>query len=232
MKHQHIGIGMTSQRTRERLIQRLQEEGIRNMALLEIMRSTPRHIFVDEALASRAYEDTALPIGHGQTISQPYIVARMTEALIGTNPGAAPLANVLEIGTGSGYQTAILARLVEQVYSVERIDPLIKLARQRFSELGLRNIRLKHADGILGWPEYAPYDGIVVTAAPSEVPMALLEQLAMGGRLIIPVGGPVDPGGHAQTLLRITRTPDGYQKERLDAVSFVPLVAGRDYSRV
>lgn len=232
MKQQHIGIGMTSQRTRERLIQRLQEEGIRNMALLEIMRSTPRHIFVDEALASRAYEDTALPIGHGQTISQPYIVARMTEALIGTNPGAAPLANVLEIGTGSGYQTAILARLVEQVYSVERIDPLIKLARQRFSELGLRNIRLKHADGILGWPEYAPYDGIIVTAAPSEVPLALLEQLAMGGRLIIPVGAPVEPSGHAQTLLRITRTPEGYQKERLDAVSFVPLVAGRDYSRV
>jgi protein-L-isoaspartate(D-aspartate) O-methyltransferase len=223
---------MTSQRTRERLIQRLQEEGIRNMALLEIMRSTPRHIFVDEALASRAYEDTALPIGHGQTISQPYIVARMTEALIGANPGAPPLANVLEIGTGSGYQTAILARLVEQVYSVERIDPLIKLARQRFSELGLRNIRLKHADGTLGWPEYAPYDGIVVTAAPSEVPMALLEQLAMGGRLIIPVGAPVEPSGHAQTLLRITRTPEGYQKERLDAVSFVPLVAGRDYSRV
>ena len=232
MKHQHIGIGMTSQRTRERLIQRLQEEGIRNMALLEIMRSTPRHIFVDEALASRAYEDTALPIGHGQTISQPYIVARMTEALIGTNPAAAPLANVLEIGTGSGYQTAILARLVEQVYSVERIDPLIKLARQRFSELGLRNIRLKHADGTLGWPEYAPYDGIVVTAAPSEVPLALLEQLTMGGRLIIPVGAPVEPSGHAQTLLRITRTPEGYQKERLDAVSFVPLVAGRDYSRV
>lgn len=232
MKSHHVGIGMTSQRTRERLIQRLQEEGIRNMALLEIMRSTPRHIFVDEALASRAYEDTALPIGHGQTISQPYIVARMTEALIGTNPGAPPLATVLEIGTGSGYQTAILARLVEQVYSVERIDPLLKLARQRFSELGLRNIRLKHADGTLGWPEYAPYDGIVVTAAPSEVPMALLEQLAMGGRLIIPVGAPVEPSGHAQSLLRITRTPEGYQKERLDAVSFVPLVAGRDYSRV
>lgn len=232
MKSHHVGIGMTSQRTRERLIQRLQEEGIRNMALLEIMRSTPRHIFVDEALASRAYEDTALPIGHGQTISQPYIVARMTEALIGTNPAAPPLATVLEIGTGSGYQAAILARLVEQVYSVERIDPLIKLARQRFSELGLRNIRLKHADGTLGWPEYAPYDGIVVTAAPSEVPMALLEQLAMGGRLIIPVGAPVEPSGHAQTLLRITRTPEGYQKERLDAVSFVPLVAGRDYSRV
>ena len=232
MKHQHLGIGMTSQRTRERLIQRLQEEGIRNMALLEIMRSTPRHIFVDEALASRAYEDTALPIGHGQTISQPYIVARMTEALIGANPGAARLTNVLEIGTGSGYQTAILAKLVEQVYSVERIAPLIKLARQRFSELGLRNIRLKHADGILGWPEYAPYDGIIVTAAPSEVPMALLEQLAVGGRLIIPVGGPVEPSGRAQTLLRITRTAAGYQQETLDAVSFVPLVSGRDYSRV
>ena len=230
MKHQHIGIGMTSQRTRERLIQRLQEEGIRNMALLEIMRSTPRHIFVDEALASRAYEDTALPIGHGQTISQPYIVARMTEALIGTNPSAARLTNVLEIGTGSGYQTAILAKLVEQVYSVERIDPLIKLARQRFSELGLRNIRLKHDDGTLGWPDYAPYDGIVVTAAPSEVPMALLEQLTIGGRLIIPVGGPVEPTGRAQTLLRITRTAEGYQQETLDAVSFVPLVSGRDYS--
>lgn len=231
MKPQHIGIGMTSQRTRERLIQRLQEEGIRNMALLEVMRSTPRHIFVDEALASRAYEDTALPIGHGQTISQPYIVACMTEALIGSNPGAPRLAKVLEIGTGSGYQTAILAKLVEQVYSVERIDPLIKLARRRFSELGLRNIRLKHDDGTLGWLDYAPYDGIVVTAAPPEVPIALLEQLAIGGRLIIPVGPLAGSGGRAQTLLRFTRTAEGYQQDILDAVSFVPLVPGRDYTR-
>ncbi len=220
MKSHHLGIGMTSQRTRERLINRLQEEGIRSTVVLDAIRSTPRHIFVDEALASRAYEDTALPIGHGQTISQPYIVARMTEVLL----SGGKLDKVLEVGTGSGYQAAILAQLVGQVYSVERIDALLKLARQRFMELGLRNIRLKHCDGKLGWPEYAPYDGIIVTAAPADVPTALLEQLAVGGRLIIPVGA----SGRNQTLLSITRTPDGYQQETLETVSFVPLLSGRD----
>lgn len=220
MKSHHRGIGMTSQRTRERLVGRLREEGIRSAAVLEVMGSVPRHIFVDEALASRAYENIALPIGHGQTISQPYTVARMTEAL----SEGVKLNKVLEIGTGSGYQTVILAHLAGQVYSVERIDALIKLARQRFMEMGLRNIRLKHADGKLGWPEYAPYDGILVTAAPQEVPEALLEQLAVGGRLVIPVGA----SGGAQTLLRITRAPEGYQQEILEPVSFVPLLPGRE----
>lgn len=223
MKSHHRGIGMTSQRTRERLISRLREEGIRSAAVLEVMGSVPRHIFVDEALASRAYENIALPIGHGQTISQPYTVARMTEAL----SEGVKLDKVLEIGTGSGYQTAILAHLAGQVYSVERIDALIKLARRRFMEMGLRNIRLKHADGKLGWPEYAPYDGILVTAAPQEVPEALLEQLTMGGRLVIPVGA----SGGDQTLLRITRTPEAYQKEILEPVSFVPLLPGRELAQ-
>ncbi|MFQ5487899.1 MAG: protein-L-isoaspartate(D-aspartate) O-methyltransferase [Gammaproteobacteria bacterium] len=211
------GIGMTSQRTRNRLIERLDREGIQSHAVLEAMRETPRHIFVDEALASRAYEDSALPIGHGQTISQPYIVARMTEALLRDGP----LQRVLEIGTGSGYQAAVLARLVDEVYTVERVDALQRKARSRFRELGLRNIRLKHCDGKLGWSGYAPFDGIMATAAPTEIPLALLEQLAMGGRLVIPVGRQ-----GAQRLILITRTPEAYQQEVLEAVSFVPLVAG------
>jgi protein-L-isoaspartate(D-aspartate) O-methyltransferase len=208
---------MTSQRTRDRLIDRLKQEGILNIKVLEVMREIPRHIFVDEALASRAYEDTALPIGHGQTISQPYVVARMTEALLRDGP----LVKVLEIGTGSGYQAAILAKLVAEVYSVERIDALLKLARNRFYELGIRNIRLKHFDGRQGWPEHAPYDGIIATAAPAEVPVALLEQLAIGGRLVIPIG---DRG--VQELRLITRRPEGYDQELLDMVSFVPMLAG------
>lgn len=211
------GIGMTSQRTRERLVQRLREEGIRDERVLAAMLNIPRHVFIDEALNSRAYEDTALPIGHSQTISQPYIVARMTEALL---RGGMPK-KVLEIGTGSGYQTAILAALVEQLYSVERVEPLLTQARKRLQQLGYRNFRLRLGDGSAGWPEYAPYDGIIVTAAPAQVPSALLAQLAPFGRLVIPVGGT-----RVQELLLLTRTQEGISSERLEAVSFVPLIQG------
>jgi protein-L-isoaspartate(D-aspartate) O-methyltransferase len=217
MRPEHQGIGMTSQRTRERLIQRLREKGIRDLSVLEAMRNTPRHIFVDEALASRAYEDTALPIGHGQTISQPYTVARMTEALMQGNPPE----TVLEIGTGSGFQCAILAQLVRRVYSVECIDALLALARGRFRDLGLRNIRLKHSDGGIGWPEYSPFDGILVTAAPAGLPQQLLEQLALGGRLILPL-----QKNRGQVMLRITRTAEGYTQEQLESANFVPLQGG------
>jgi protein-L-isoaspartate(D-aspartate) O-methyltransferase len=211
------GIGMTSQRTRDRLIQRLKEEGIANPTVLEVIRNTPRHLFVDEALASRAYDDTSLPIGHGQTISQPYVVARMTEALLRDGP----INKVLEIGTGSGYQAVVLAQVVKEVFTVERIAMLIATARQRFQELRLRNIRVKHADGMIGWPEEAPFDGILATAAPEGVPPALLEQLAMGGRLVIPVGD-----ANTQALVLITRTAEGYRDEVLDQVTFVPMRAG------
>ena len=208
---------MTSQRTRERLIQRLREEGIRDERVLAAMREIPRHIFVDEALASRAYEETALPIGFGQTISQPYIVARMTEAIL----AGGPIGDLLEIGTGSGYQTAVVARLVRRVNSVERIARLLSLARERLRELGLRTVRLKHSDGTIGLPEYAPFDGILVTAAPEIVPNALLEQLKPGGRMVLPAGG-----RDGQRLLRITRTPRGFTKEVLERVAFVPLLGG------
>ncbi len=209
------GIGMTSRRTRDRLIQRLREEGIRDERVLEAIRNAPRHVFVDEALASRAYEDTALPIGHGQTISQPYIVARMTQALIA---GGRPK-KVLEVGTGSGYQTAVLAGLVDEIYSVERLEPLMKLARKRLREIGCRNVYIKLSDGSWGWKEHAPYDAIIVTAAPAEVPSPLLEQLTPGGRLVIPVGGPA-----MQELLLVQHTDKGLTQERLDLVNFVPLV--------
>jgi len=209
------GIGMTSQRTRERLIQRLREKGIRDERVLEAMRSVPRHLFIDEALASRAYEDTALPIGNGQTISQPYIVALMTEAMLaGGRPG-----KVLEVGTGSGYQTAVLSPLVDEVYSVERIEPLMKQARRRLHELGCRNVQIRLSDGSWGWKEYAPYDAIIVTAAPMEVPKSLLEQLAPGGRLVIPVGDST-----MQELRLIQHTDNGFTSERLVLVNFVPLV--------
>lgn len=214
---QHRGIGMTSDRTRKRLIKRLREKGIRDSNVLNAMRTIPRHIFVDEALASRAYEDTALPIGRGQTISQPYIVARMTELLLESGP----LDTVLEIGTGSGYQTALLSRLVRRVYSVERIESLQRLARLRFQELGLRNIRLHHADGSMGLPEYGPYDGILVTAAPEGIPRALVDQLKPGGRMVLPIGQE-----QAQILVRVTRTTDGYERELLERVVFVPLLGG------
>lgn len=208
------GIGMTSARTRERLVQRLRETGIRDAAVLEAIGKVPRHLFMDEALASRAYEDTALPIGHGQTISQPYMVARMTELLL--TDGAR---RVLEIGTGSGYQTAVLCALTQEVYSVERIEPLHKSARRCLQELGYRNFRLKLSDGSDGWPEYGPYDAILVTAAAAEVPAALLVQLAPGGRLLIPVGNAA-----RQELLSIRQTAEGVLREHVELVNFVPLV--------
>ncbi|MCU7905675.1 MAG: protein-L-isoaspartate(D-aspartate) O-methyltransferase [Candidatus Thiodiazotropha sp. (ex Epidulcina cf. delphinae)] len=217
MRPEHQGIGMTSRRTRERLVQRLCDKGIRSPAVLEALRNTPRHIFVDEALASRAYEETALPIGHGQTISQPYTVARMTEALL---EGGA-VETVLEIGTGSGYQCAILAQLVRRVYSVERIAALLDQARVRFRELGVRNIRLKHSDGGIGLPEYAPFDGILVTAAPAGLPQNLLQQLAVGGKLILPI-----QNNKGQVMVRVTRTSDGFRQESLQSVNFVPLIGG------
>ncbi|HEY8355198.1 MAG TPA: protein-L-isoaspartate(D-aspartate) O-methyltransferase [Methylophilaceae bacterium] len=210
------GIGMTSQRTRSRMLARLREQGIRDEVTLSAMGSIPRHIFVDEALSSRAYEDVALPIGFGQTISQPYIVARMTELLRG-NGG---LGRVLEIGTGCGYQTAVLSKLAREVYSVERIGPLLLKARGNLRKLRLQNIKLKHADGIMGLPELAPFDGIIVTAASSHIPEDLLMQLAVGGRMVIPVGT------EEQTLYLIERTPTEYRQSKLEAVKFVPLLGG------
>jgi len=218
MKTGFRGIGMTSQRTRDRLVQRLSASGIENPMILDVMGRTPRHIFVDEALASRAYEDTALPIGHGQTISQPYIVARMTEMLL---EAAQSLDKVLEVGTGCGYQTAVLAQLAKTVYSVERIEPLVRQARERLYALGQHNVRLRHSDGAWGWQEHAPYDGIIVTAAPMEIPEALYGQLAPGGCLVIPVGA-----SGAQRLVRVTRGRDGLAQEILDPVSFVPMLGG------
>ena len=211
------GIGMTSQRTRERLVQRLKEEGIRDRRVLQVMRELPRHIFVEEALASRAYEDTALPIGHGQTISQPYVVARMTEALLAQGP----LDTVLEVGTGSGYQAAVLACLVRRVYTVERIEAMIRPARQRFRELGIRNIRVKYSDGGTGLPQYAPFDGILVTAAPEGIPRALVAQLKIGGVMVLPIGT-----REQQALVRVVRTEEHYETAFLERVSFVPLLGG------
>lgn len=211
------GIGMTSLRTRERLVQRLRADGIADERVLEAVRAVPRHLLVDEALASRAYEDTALPIGYGQTISQPYIVARMTEAL----RAGRELRRVLEIGTGSGYQTAVLARLAEEVYSIERLEPVLRTTRGRLLRLGVRNLRYKLGDGTRGWPEQAPYDGIMVTAAPATLPTELIDQLAVGARLVIPVGAPGN-----QQLLVVQRTEDGHVSEELQRVSFVPLVEG------
>jgi len=211
------GIGMTSRRTRERMVARLREQGIKSQAVLDVMQETPRHIFVEEALTTRAYDDMPLPIGFNQTISQPYIVARMTELLLAKGP----LEKVLEIGTGSGYQTAILTQLVKMVYTVERIYPLQKRARRCLRELHLRNVRMKHSDGGWGWEDYAPYDGIIVTAAPAEVPQALIDQLAPGGVMVIPVGD-----GRSQMLQRITRTETGTQVENITAVIFVPLLTG------
>jgi len=211
------GIGMTSARTRDRLVQRLREQGIANLGVLDRIRNVPRHIFVDEALGSRAYEDTALPIGYGQTISQPYIVARMTEALL--EAGAAD--SVLEVGTGCGYQTAVLAPLVARLYTIERIEPLLARARERLKELGVRNVRFRHGDGTLGWRAHAPFDGILVAAAPLTVPEALVKQLRVGGRLVVPVG----PEGE-QELVRFTRREQAVQRESLGAVAFVPLLGG------
>ena len=209
------GIGMTSARTRDRLVQRLRDQGIRDEAVLEQIRNVPRHLFVDEALSSRAYEDTALPIGLGQTISQPYVVAKMTEALLDGFEGE----TVLEVGTGCGYQTAVLAPLVKKVYTIERIPELLRRAKQRLRELDIYNVQFKPGNGWDGWPKYAPYDGIIVTAAPDTVPEKLLQQLAPGGRLIIPVGPP-----GVQDLAMITNCNDHFEQVSLGAVSFVPLV--------
>jgi protein-L-isoaspartate(D-aspartate) O-methyltransferase len=211
------GIGMTSARTRDRLVQRLRDQGITHLGVLERIRTVPRHIFVDEALSSRAYEDTALPIGFGQTISQPYIVARMTEALL----EGGELRNVLEVGTGCGYQTAVLAPLVERLYTIERVEPLVQRAKQRIKELGLRNVRFRHGDGSAGWKAHGPFDGILVAAAPLSVPDGLLQQLKVGGRLIVPVG----PEGE-QELVRLTRKEQRIERHSLGPVSFVPLLAG------
>jgi protein-L-isoaspartate(D-aspartate) O-methyltransferase len=206
---------MTSARTRDRLVERLRAHGIRSEAVLNQIRNVPRHLFVDEALASRAYEDTALPIGHGQTISQPYVVARMTEALLDGFEGE----KVLEIGTGCGYQTAVLASLVKKIYSVERIPELLRKTRQRLRQLDIYNVQFRPGDGWEGWPKYAPYDGIIVAAAAPVVPEKLLEQLAPGGHLVIPVGPP-----GRQELLRVTKRDDHYEEISLGLVSFVPLV--------
>ena len=214
------GIGMTSARTRERLIERLKAEGIKSSAILERIRAVPRHLFVDEALASRAYEDTALPIGFGQTISQPYIVAAMTSALV---EGVPKITRVLEIGTGCGYQTAVLAPFVQHVYSVERIAPLLQRARSILAELRVSNVSLRHADGWHGWRSQAPFQGIIAAAAPEIVPPELLEQLDDGGRLVIPIGTRGE-----QMLLRVTRNGAEFQREELLPVSFVPFVEGTE----
>ncbi|MEQ9464534.1 MAG: protein-L-isoaspartate(D-aspartate) O-methyltransferase [Haliea sp.] len=210
------GIGMTSRRTRERLIQRLVEQGISSREVLEVMRTTPRHLFLDEAMAHRAYEDTALPIGFQQTLSQPYIVARMTELLLEQGPRS----RVLEVGTGSGYQTAVLAQLVDHVWSVERIKPLLDKARQRLRQLKMRNVTLRHADGGLGWEDAGPFDGILSAAAPEHIPEELLRQLAPNGCLVIPVGGA------SQHLQVVTRTEEGFDTRIVEAVRFVPLRSG------
>ncbi|MDM7323129.1 MAG: protein-L-isoaspartate(D-aspartate) O-methyltransferase [Gammaproteobacteria bacterium] len=212
------GSGLTSPRVQERLIERLQAAGIRDARVLEAIRRTPRHLFVDEALAGRAYEDIALPIGHGQTLSQPYTVARMSEAILRDGvPG-----KVLEIGTGSGYQTAILAHLTNQVFSIERIKALQDRARERLRLLERFNVRLRHADGWQGWSAHAPYDAILVAAAPDILPPRLVEQLAEGGRMVIPVG----PQGGAQQLLMIRREAGGLREQVLEPASFVPLIRG------
>jgi protein-L-isoaspartate(D-aspartate) O-methyltransferase len=212
------GVGMTSQRTRDRLVQRLRDQGITDERILDVINSTPRHAFVDEALAHRAYEDNALPIGFNQTISQPFIVARMTEVLLAEGP----LDRVLEVGTGSGYQAAVLAQLVSKVYTVERISALLEKAVSRFRLLGLRNIQYKHDDGVMGWPVRGPYDGIIVTASPRRVPDELIEQLKVGGRMVIPVGQ-----ANHQELILLCKTRDGMTSEVLEAVRFVPLLGGK-----
>jgi protein-L-isoaspartate(D-aspartate) O-methyltransferase len=212
-----VGIGMTSSRTRGRMVERLRAKGIRDERVLAALGSVPRHAFVEEALASRAYEDTALPIGFGQTISQPYIVARMTEALLEFGS----VDKILEVGTGCGYQTAVLAPLVGRIYTIERIAPLVERAKARMKDLDIKNVRLKHGDGIQGWKSMAPFDGILVAAAPLTVPEALLQQLKVGGRLIVPVG----PEGE-QELIRFTRREQKIDKASLGPVAFVPLLGG------
>jgi protein-L-isoaspartate(D-aspartate) O-methyltransferase len=217
LRSENRGIGMTSQGTRDRLVQTLRKEGIRDERVLKAITQVPRHKFVDEALSSRAYENTALPIGQSQTISQPWIVARMTEALL---HGGQPQ-KVLEVGTGSGYQAAILSHLVPTVFTVERIDELLKFARRRFHALRLNNIYVRYADGHLGWPSQAPFDGIMVTAVAQSVPEDLLDQLGVGGLLVIPV----ERNGQ-QRLIAVRRTEDDFEETDLGGVVFVPLLSG------
>jgi len=215
-KPQYAGIGMTSDRTRKRLVDQVREMGVHSKDVLRVMRSLPRHIFVDEALASRAYENTALPIGHGQTISQPYIVGLMTQTLFNK-----PRAKVLEIGTGCGYQTAILAPLCETVVSIERIVKLHRQARDRLYDLGVRNVIFRHGDGFAGMLDNAPYDGILAAAVSEDVPQELIEQLAEGGRIVMPVGQ-----GEKQVLIVIDKTASGLIQKEVEAVRFVPRLAG------
>ena len=216
----HLGIGMTSQRTRDRLIRRLEQQGITNELVLDVMRRVPRHLFVDEALAHRAYEDTALPIGYGQTISQPFIVAYMTQLLL--QDGMAN--SVLEIGTGCGYQTAVLASIFPQVYSVERIEALYLQARQRLAELELYNVQLRYTDGIEGWPNPSyRFERIIMTAACADIPQALVAQLTEGGIMVLPFDSGMD-----QTMTKITRSREGLTTEALEKVAFVPLLPGLD----
>jgi protein-L-isoaspartate(D-aspartate) O-methyltransferase len=213
----HGGVGMTSQRTRLRMIERLRERGIRDETVLAAMGALPRHIFVDEALATRAYEDISLPLGFGQTISSPHTVARMTELA----RNGRPLTKVLEIGTGCGYQTALLGRVAKQVYSIERLAALVRKARRNLREAGVSNVHLRHGDGHAGMPELAPFDAIVMTAATARAPAALLEQLAAGGRMVLPLAGK-----NEQHLYVIERTDKGYIERRMDPVIFVPLLPG------
>ena len=216
MNLQHAGIGMTSPRTRARMVERLRTQGIRDETVLAAMNNVPRHMFVDEALAGRAYDDVSLPINYGQTISQPYIVARMTEVL----RNGKQLGKVLEVGTGCGYQAAVLAQVAQQVYSVERILPLHERARKLLRELKIRNVVLRHADGTSGLMEGAPFEGIIMACAAPALSEALKEQLAVGGRMVLPVGT------QEQYLYLVERTENGFKETRLEAVKFVPLLAG------
>jgi protein-L-isoaspartate(D-aspartate) O-methyltransferase len=215
------GIGMTSQRTRARLIERLREQGIKDEAVLAAMFEVPRHLFVDEAMASRAYDDVSLPINFNQTISQPYIVARMIEVLRGPDPHNHPLGRVLEIGTGCGYQAVVLAQLAREVYTVERIQPLYERARKQLRDLKVRNVNVRYADGSAGLPESGPYDGIIMAAAAPALSMALREQLAVGGRMVLPIGV------QEQWLYLIERDANGFRETRLETVKFVPLLIGK-----
>ncbi|TYP75318.1 protein-L-isoaspartate(D-aspartate) O-methyltransferase [Nitrosomonas communis] len=212
----HSGIGMTSQRTRMRMVERLREQGITDERVLTVMNTIPRHLFVEEALSSRAYDDVALPINFGQTISSPWTVARMTELLRANSS----LGKVLEIGTGSGYQTAVLAQLAQEVYSIERIGSLLTRTRIRLRELRINNIHLRHADGLLGFPEVAPFDSIMMTAVTTQVPESLLEQLMIGGRIVYP------KGSQKQNLCVIEHTSQGFIETILDEVKFVPILSG------
>ena len=215
------GIGMTSQRTRLRLIERLREQGIKDEAVLAAMFEVPRHLFIDEALASRAYDDVSLPINYNQTISQPYIVARMIEVLRAGNLSSRPLDRVLEIGTGCGYQAAVLAQLAREVYTVERIKPLYERAKKQLSDLKIRNVSVRYADGSAGLPESAPFDGIIMAAAAPTLSAALQEQLAVGGRMVLPVGM------QTQSLYLIERDAHGFRETQLEPVRFVPLLIGK-----